>query len=180
MLTEDASGPRAERLRGRNLLDELFRIRDAQREQQKTAIWLVKGQEVPWEINQQGKMRWYLHPSIEDVCLRTHLLYVQEIPPGSRSGRQRCQGGTIFYVVEGRGYTLLDGTKHAWEAEDVICLPIPEEGVTFQHFNASATERVLLIACEPNLIDALGVDKGSGFEQLEDCPEYTAAQRAAR
>jgi gentisate 1,2-dioxygenase len=141
---------------------------------------VIKGREVPWEINQQGKMRWYLHPSIEDVCLRTHLLYVQEIPPGSRSGRQRCQGGTIFYVVEGRGYTLLDGAKHTWEAEDVICLPIPEEGVTFQHFNASATERVLMIACEPNLIDALGVDKGSGFEQLENCPEYTAAQCAAR
>src|SRR4051812_9992527 len=79
VLTEDATGPRADRLRGRNLLDELFRIRDAQREQQKTAIWLVKGTEVPWEVNQQGKMRWYLHPSIDDVCLRTHLLYVQEI-----------------------------------------------------------------------------------------------------
>lgn len=123
-------------------------------------------------------MRWYLHPAIEDVALRTLLFYHQEIPPGSRSGRQKCQGSIIFHVLEGQGYTVLDGIKHPWRAGDVINLPLREEGVVYQHFNTDPDQRVLLIGCEPNLVDALGVDKGSGFEELEPAPEYRQQREA--
>lgn len=128
---------------------------------------------MPWEINRHGKMQWYLHPLLEDAALRTLIFYRQEIPPGSRSGRQKCQGGIIFYVLEGTGYTMVDRARHAWKAGDLINLPLREEGVTYQHFNTSADSRVLLAACEPNLVDVLGVDKGSGFEQVEPAPEWT-------
>jgi gentisate 1,2-dioxygenase len=120
-------------------------------------------------------MRWYMHPALDDVALRTLLLYVQEIPPGSRSGRQKCQGSIVFYVLEGRGYTILDSQRHAWKAGDVINLPIRLEGITYQHFNADPEHRALLVGAEPNLVDVLGVDKGAGFDEVEPAPEYRQA-----
>ena len=44
------------------------------------AAWLIRGRDVPWELNQHGKMQWYLHPLIEDACLKTLIFYRQEIP----------------------------------------------------------------------------------------------------
>ena len=32
----------------------------------------------------------------------------------------------------------------------------------------------MLVAAMPNFFDIFGVDMGSGFEQLEACPEYQA------
>jgi gentisate 1,2-dioxygenase len=117
-------------------------------------------------------MRWYMHPALDDVALRTLLLYEQEIPPGSCSGRQKCQGSIVFYVKEGRGYTILDQQRYAWKAGDVINLPIRLEGITYQHFNADPDKPARLVGAEPNLVDALGVDKGISFEELEPAPEY--------
>jgi len=33
-------------------------------------------------------------------------------------------------------------------------------------------ERVVFVAAEPNLLACTSVDRGSGFEQIEDAPEY--------
>ena len=51
-------------------------------------------------------------------------------------------------------------------------VPLKTEGVVIQHFNESSSERALFVVSEANMTDTLGVDRGSGFEQLEDCPEY--------
>lgn len=156
----------------RDLLEELFKQRDEWRERMKAAMSLVKGQKLDWEINRQGKMRWYLHPAMTDRAIRSLVVFMQEIPPGSRSGKQRHQGGIVHYILEGKGHTVINGVKHDWEAGDVVVLPIFPDGLEYQHFNADPENRVLFIAAEPNLFDALGVDMGSGFEQLENCPDY--------
>ena len=52
------------------------------------------------------------------------MFFQQEIPPGSRSGRLKFQGGQVIMILEGRGYTLVDGVKHTWEAGDVLNLPL--------------------------------------------------------
>src|SRR3990172_6393753 len=105
---------RTERLASRNHWDELFKMRDEQRDHRKTAIQVVKRSELPVENNRQGLMRWYLHPSIKDTILSTLMFFEQEIPPGSRSGRLKFQGGQIMYILEGKGHTLIDGVKHPW------------------------------------------------------------------
>jgi gentisate 1,2-dioxygenase len=156
-----------------DLLEALFQQRDAWREKMKSAISLVKGGQLDWEINRQGKMRWYLHPAMTDRSIRSLVVFAQEIPPGSRSGKQKHQGGLVHYILDGKGYTIINGVKHDWEAGDVVVLPIFPDGLEYQHFNADPEKRVLFIAAEPNLFDALGVDMGSGFEQLENCPDYS-------
>lgn len=155
-------------------LEELFQRRDRERSQKANSIAVVKGKQLPWEVNRQGKMRWYLHPNIDTTAIRSLLVFIQEIPPGSRSGKEKHQGGRVHYILEGKGYTIIDGTKHEWEAGDAMVLPVKPDGVTFQHFNADPEKTVRFIAAEPNLFDALGVDMGSGFEQLENAPEFKA------
>ena len=38
-------------MKGRNLWNELFELRDEQREDLKKSVWLVKGEQLPWENN---------------------------------------------------------------------------------------------------------------------------------
>lgn len=161
--------------RAKTRWDELIELRDQQREQLKHSRVVVHFDELPWEINPQGKMKWYLHPGIKDTAHHESIIYMQEIPPGSRSGKLIHQGGTAFYVWKGKGYSIINDERFDWEEEDLILLPVSirwDEGVTYQHFNADPKEPALLLASAPNVWDSMGVDLGIGLEQLETCPEY--------
>jgi quercetin dioxygenase-like cupin family protein len=159
---------------GDTLMDQLFRARDEYRRQTSEGAALIEGAALPWEVNRHGRMKWYMHPAKTDVSLRSQLVYVQEIAPGSRTGRQIHPGGLVHYILEGEGYTMLNGAPHEWKAGDVIAFPFLPAGVDYQHFNADQQRPVRFIATIPNYFDPLGVDLGSRFEQLENAPEWTA------
>ena len=100
------AGPeRKAKLAEKNYWDDLLALRDQQREQIRTGLQVVKETELPLESNRQGLMRWYMHPSIKDTALSTMVFFQQEIPPGSRSGRIKFQGGQVILVLEGKGYS---------------------------------------------------------------------------
>ena len=151
---------------------ELIELRDKERARIASSSVCVKGKELPFEVNPQGVLKWYMHPNIETTAHKFIMFYTQEIPPGSRSGKQRCQGGVVFVVVEGAGHTFIDEQRYDWKKGDLFQLPIKPDGVVFQHFNASDSAVALLIAAEPNLAATTGVDRACGFEQLEAAPEY--------
>src|SRR5689334_14020542 len=119
-----------------DLLEWLYKRRDEQREQRGKGAWLIRGKDRPWEHNRQGKMKWFMHPALDDTCITSMLFVEQEIPPGGKSGLQMTPGGACLYILEGRGYTLLDGQRHDWQAEDVVQIPLRRDGVTVQHVNA--------------------------------------------
>jgi len=167
------SSERTAKLASVNYWDDLFALRDRQRERRKSAIQVVKLSELPQENNRQGLMRWYLHPAIKDTVLTTMVFFEQEIPPGSRSGRFKFQGGQVMLILEGKGHTLIDGVKHSWEAGDVVNLPIRLEGIVVQHFNDDPDKPAKFLAAEPNWYECTSVDRGSGFEQMENSPDYT-------
>ncbi|MBI4522335.1 MAG: hypothetical protein HY695_00840 [Deltaproteobacteria bacterium] len=160
----------------RNLFDELMEIRDQQRKQAKNKRVVVRGKSLPLELNPLGTMRWYMHPRIDDTSHKAMILYVQEIPPGSKGALYKTQGGMVIHVWKGRGYSMIDGVSYSWEAGDVVQIPIRTPGVTVQHFNDDADETARLICCEPNTVDSLSVDRGSGWEILVPAPEYVQDQ----
>ncbi|MEA2657442.1 MAG: hypothetical protein QOF64_20, partial [Candidatus Binatota bacterium] len=100
------------------------------------------------------------------------MFYVQEIPGGSRSGKQLHQGGRFHYVLEGKGSTVIDGVRHDWEENEIILLPLSSHGVVHQHYNSDPSKPARLLVSEPNWVHVWGVDLGSGFEMLEPAPEY--------
>jgi hypothetical protein len=73
---------------------------------------------------------------------------------------------------------MLDGVKHSWSKDDVLNLPIRGPGIVVQHFNTDPKNLAKFVAVEPNWFACTTVDRGSGFEQLEDAPEYQKAKRS--
>ena len=162
-----------------DLLGALMRTRDTWRTWQPRTKNLVRAKNLRAEWTRQGKIAWYLHPLLKEYSVRNLLIFSQEIPPGSRSGKQKHPGGLCHYILEGKGHTVVDGESHEWEAGDAVVLPIRPNGITYQHFNSSPTSPVRFIAGMPNWTDALGVDLGSRWEQLEDAPEYGSRKSRA-
>jgi hypothetical protein len=159
---------------GENSLFDSF-LADASAERRRRALGknLIRHSDCPVELNAMGKMRWYLHPRLAEPSTRALYFHELEIPGGSRSGRLHCQGGIVHLVVAGVGYTVVDGVRHDWEAEDVIAIPIREEGVTYQHFNTGTAPARLMVAW-PNLDSALGPEGGVAIELQESAPEPDA------
>ena len=153
-----------------NLMDELFAMRNEFRERNRTGLKVVKGRDLPWECNAQGKIKWYVHPRKTDTCSKSFVLYVQEIPPGSRTGKQRHPGGVAHVVLSGRMVAVVDGKRYECETGDCIALPLKHRGVEYQFFNPDPAVPCQFIAGFPNFLEVLGVDMGSEFEQLEPAP----------
>jgi len=157
--------------RADNLLEWMYRLRDRQREHQGKGAWLIKGRDLSWESNRQGKMKWFLHPALDNTSIRSMIVFEQEIPPGGRSGAQKTPGGSVLYILAGKGYTLLNGERHDWQAEDLVNIPIRAEGVVVQHVNTDPRRPVRFISADLNLVDILGVDRGAELEQIEAAPD---------
>ncbi len=145
-------------------------MRDEFRQRNINGLKVVRGKNLPWETNAQGKMQWYVHPRKPDTCTKTFVLYVQEIPPGGRSGKQRVPGGIAHVVLSGRMTAVVDGKSYECEELDCIALPIKHRGVEYQFFNPDPDRPCRFIAGSPNFYEILGVDMGSEFEQLEEAP----------
>lgn len=156
--------------RPKTLFDDLIQLRDEQRERNRTGRSVVRRESLPVEENEFGRMRWYIHPSIKDTLLSTLLFYEIEIPPGGRTGRLKVPGDEVLLLIEGHGYTLIDGVKHPWKAGDAMGLPIRPDGLIIQHVNEDPSLPARLVGARPNTIDSLGVDRGAGFEVLEAAP----------
>ena len=95
-------------------------MRDEFRHRNINGLKVVKGKNLPWETNAQGKMQWYVHPRKPDTCTKTFVLYVQEIPPGGRSGKQRVPGGIAHVVLSGRMTAVVDGKRY--ECGELDCI----------------------------------------------------------
>lgn len=162
-----------------SLYDSLMQMRDVQRQLRASATCVRNGDELPWEVNRHGIMRWYLHPLFLYTGLRNFTAYLQCIPPRSRSGLQRHPGDKVFFSLRGKGHTMIDGVRHDWGAEDLLILPIRPDGAAFQHFN-DGDEPAFLFSCEPNLAFIFDLDRGSSFEELEDAPEFGDSKAQAK
>jgi hypothetical protein len=165
---------RYERLAQRNFFDEMLALRDRQRELRQSAEWLAVYDDVPWELNRQGYMKWYMAPTMDDIVMNTYIMYIQKIPAHSRSGKQFTQGHQLGFIwragAEG-GHTIIDGERYDWGPWDIVLVPVRVKGCVVQHFNDSDDD-VEILFCSLNQVHSAGVDRGSGFEQLEECPEY--------
>lgn len=129
---------------------------------------VVKGAERPWEETRQGRLKHFLHSTINDtadLCWRSFFLHDIR----THSGKHRHQGGLAIYVVEGRGWTVVDGVRHDWEEGDLILLPVKPGGVEHQHFNGEPGNPCKWLGIiYGGFWDALGNEK----EQKEASPDW--------
>lgn len=149
---------------------------------------IIKPEEMPWEDSSHGRLKHVLNEHMcedMDIPARATDIYIQEIPPGSKSGKHRHMSEELVFILEGEGYDLhWDPTsvirdtvewewpdepqRFDWEEEDVVFIP---NNTAHQHHNASDEDpvRLLIIQCRAYTHFGYGFED---MEQFEVAPEY--------
>lgn len=119
-------------------------------------------------VTRQANLKFYLDPlNYKDTPLQDWLVFVNDVK--RHSGKHRHQGGLVIYVIEGRGYSVVDDEKIDWEAGDLLLLPIKPDGVVHQHFNHAPGEPCLWVAfLYLPIMDYVSME----MKQIETLPEF--------
>jgi len=117
----------------------------------------------------QGKLLFYLCPNNHrDNALQAWRVFIQEIR--TCSGKHRHAGGLTIFVLEGHGYTIVDGERWDWKKGDLVLLPMKVGGVEHQHFNLGPPEKPAVWIAMINM--AIHDYLASDLEQIENSPDY--------
>jgi mannose-6-phosphate isomerase-like protein (cupin superfamily) len=141
-------------------------------ERQEKGKVVIKPSDRQWELCRQGRILFYLNPLFTDTALDEWYVFIHDIR--THSGKHRHQGGLALFVLEGEGYSTVNGERVDWEKGDLILLPLLPEGVEHQHFNRNPGKPCRWLA----FIHA-GIFEGVATEltQTELSPEYQAGGR---
>ena len=156
-------------------------VRDAGRKK------IITPDDMYWENSRQGLLKHLCNDQM-NARVATVDVYMQIIPPGSRSGKHRHLAEECLYVVEGRGYDLhvdcdveIDETYHwkpqdkvqrfEWESGDLIYVP---PNTIHQHFNADPDRPARLVSATNRIYKNSGLND---LQQIEDAPEYEAGAK---
>ena len=97
---------------------------------------VVRGQDNPFEQNRMGLVKFYSYPQVWDsLAAPDWMIAIHSVR--RHSGKHCHQGGLILFILEGKGYSVVDGVRYDWEEGDCIILPVKPEGCEHQHFNAN-------------------------------------------
>lgn len=155
-----------ERARERDFYETEMAFQKSLHERSMNGQVLVRGRDLPQQKTRQGLLRYYLRRSGEtETALKDWVVFVHEIY--THSGKHRHQGGLVIYVLDGMGYTVVDGVRYDWEAGDVILLPVQPGGCEHQHFNRSEDRPARWLAL---IYKPLHDEVASVLEQREDAP----------
>ena len=114
--------------------DKIMRFQQGLRDRSLSGRIVIKGSETPLEETRQGFLKYYCSREVsEDTALKDWSVFMHDIR--RHSGKHRHQGGLAIFVLEGEGYTIVNGERIDWEAGDLILLPIMPDGCEHQHFN---------------------------------------------
>jgi quercetin dioxygenase-like cupin family protein len=125
------------------------------------------------ELSRQGRIRYYLNHQIHpDTPLQQWLVFTHELR--TQSGKHRHQGGLVIYVIDGKGYSIVEGERLDWEKGDLLLLPMKPGGVEHQHFNLDPAKPSNWIAfINTPLMEHLAHE----MTQMEDSAEFKEANR---
>lgn len=114
-------------------------------EQQMMGKVVIHDGDRQWDPSRQGRLKYFLQPGLTDQTLQDWFVFVQDIK--QHSGKHKHQGGSVvIYVIEGKGYTEVDGVRYDWEEGDLLLLPHKPGGVAHKHFNTDPGQSCKWIA----------------------------------
>ena len=76
--------------------------------------------------------------TLDAPSMPTMMLTMERLPVGQKTRRQRSTANHVFVVVEGRGETIVDGKRMAWQRGDTLAVPT---WMWFEH--AASSDAVL-------------------------------------
>jgi gentisate 1,2-dioxygenase len=85
----------------------------------------------------------YTNPVTGGPVMPTMACYVQLLRPGMHTKSHRSTATAIYHVIDGEGYSVVDGKRLDWGEKDVFCAP----AWTFkEHVNTSQTRPAYLFS----------------------------------
>ena len=143
---------------------------------------VLKPSDMPWEDSPQGKIK-HLSNERMDIRIKTVDAYMQELPPGGRSGKHRHMAEECIVILEGKGYDMhwdttveiqdkyywhtdKDPKRFDWEEGDVVYIP---PNTVHQHFNANSANPARFISAQNRMYKYMGYND---LEQIENAPDY--------
>ena len=159
------------RERGAPTLDSYerqLRAREEFQDRQLVGPVVIRSTDREFTLTRQANLKFYLDPeTYKDTPLQDWLVFINDVK--KHSGKHRHQGGLVIYVIEGRGYSVVDDERIDWEAGDLLLLPIKPNGVVHQHFNSAPGEPCLWIAfLYLPIMDYVSME----MTQIEVMPEF--------
>jgi mannose-6-phosphate isomerase-like protein (cupin superfamily) len=114
-------------------------------ERQETGQVVVKPSDREFYITRQGRLMYHLNPEIhKNTPLQDWRVFSHDLK--TQSGKHRHQGGLVIYVLEGKGYSIVEGERKDWEKGDLVLLPMKPGGVEHQHFNSDPAKPAIWAA----------------------------------
>lgn len=148
-----------------NVYDEFVKEMGDQNKWREGIPHVVKGRDCPWENTRMGKIKYLISPYRPSPLL-VYDCFIQEIPPGGKSGVHRHISEEAHQILDGKGYDIQDGKRHDWETNDIVFIPI---NTVHQHVNADPKRTATFVAFQSRLYKYFG---HGGFEHIEDAPGY--------
>lgn len=110
---------------------------------------------------------WLLGPGDDPFLTQTLQVHTVALAPGGSNRGHGHQNEALFYVLEGNGYEVHDGVRYDWSKDDLVIVHVDS---VHQHFNASATEKALMIVIKAKATyNFLGlVQQGKGAPDRAD------------
>ena len=100
---------------------------------------VLRSKDEPWEQARQGRLRFFSHfAKWNKLAAPGWMVFEQDIR--RHSGKHVHQGGLVIFVMDGVGYSVVDGVRYDWKKGDLIVLPIKPGGCEHQHFNLKEGE----------------------------------------
>ena len=147
--------------------DDTLKRYAAARERANTGKVVLRAKELPWRQNRMGNIKTYLSWDTADSAVEDWTCFIHDIKV--HSGKHRHQGGIMLFILEGQGYTIVDGKKCDWEKGDLIVLPVKPRGCEHQHFNGTPGSPAKWMAFRYSPFSRI---TGNLFEHVEDSPDW--------
>jgi gentisate 1,2-dioxygenase len=144
-----------------DLYEYYIRLFEEEVHWRQTVPQVIRQRDRQWMDTRNGRILWYTHPQLT-TGLRTFEVYLQEIPPGGRSGKHHHVGEELHFIVEGSGYEVIDGERYDWDTNDLVCIPVL---TTHQSFNRDPHHPARFLSVKSRHYDNLGF---GGIEHFED------------
>lgn len=156
---------------GELIYEQTYRWMYERCHQKQSGVVIIKGRELQWEQSRQALLKFYLYPAVWDkVGVPGWFVFINHIK--KQSGKHVHQGGLGLFVLEGKGYTVVNGVKYDWEKDDLILLPVMPGGCEHQHFNTDEGKPCFWLAfIFTPYFDAVG----NALEQKEVSPDWKGA-----
>jgi gentisate 1,2-dioxygenase len=90
-----------------------------------------------------GVILQYTNPVNGGPVMPTIACYCQLLRPGQHTRAHRHTSSSIYHVIEGEGFSLVDGVRLDWETKATMCVP---SWTSHEHVNTSTTQPAYLFS----------------------------------